>query len=116
MPFFDRFRGRAAENSEYEDVPCRFVAQRPSEHPLRDVDRGRLQNILSVGIVNPFGPTFTILGVEGQLQKGSELPIWSIMLNPFQQTAARVGTLMVNRGVATLMLKLELRIGGRFDK
>jgi hypothetical protein len=38
------------------------------------------------------------------------------MLNPFKQTLVRVGTLKVNRGVATLMLKLELRIGGRFDK
>jgi hypothetical protein len=48
-----------------------------------------------LGLINPFGPTLGILGVDGKLVPGKELPVLWITFNPFSQTCEQVGTLKI---------------------
>lgn len=63
----------------------------PDDLPIESVPWTSLATVVAGGIVNPFGPTLIAVALEGKLKQGSELPVWVIMLNPFRQTAKRVG-------------------------
>jgi hypothetical protein len=52
--------------------------------------------ILGGGIVNPFGPTLTVAGFEGE-RGSSEFDVVQIMLNPFSQWVREVGTATVGK-------------------
>jgi hypothetical protein len=62
---------------------------------LDDLDGSDLDVFFATGIVNPFGPTLSIVAAAGKTAEGSELPIVEIMLNPFSQTVLQIGKMLV---------------------
>lgn len=59
--------------------------------PLGSLQDKRFETLLCGGIVNPFGPTLTGIFLMGDLETGREFELVEIMLNPFAQSASRVG-------------------------
>jgi hypothetical protein len=47
--------------------------------------------LLATGIVNPFGPTLTVLAVEGDTPSRRERPVLRLVFNPFLQNFEQVG-------------------------
>jgi hypothetical protein len=47
--------------------------------------------LLATGIINPFGPTLTVLAIEGDTRSGLESPVLRLVLNPFLQDFQQVG-------------------------
>jgi hypothetical protein len=47
--------------------------------------------LLATGIVNPFGPTLTVLAVEGDARSSRETTVVRLVLNPFLQHFEQVG-------------------------
>lgn len=49
------------------------------------------------GIVNPWGPTFTMTAAIGANEVGAELPLVYVMLNPFSQALFQVGVVKIRQ-------------------
>lgn len=47
------------------------------------------------GIVNPWGPTFTMTAAVGSKDVGAEMPLVYVMLNPFSQALSQVGVVKI---------------------
>jgi hypothetical protein len=78
-----------------------FKVATPKRVSVGSLAKTTLSPIMASGIVNPFGPTFNILAVAGdQGGRRGELPVVHVMLNPFQQEAHRVGSVVLNRGIS----------------
>jgi hypothetical protein len=65
---------------------------RPVEY-TRSVAKEGFTTLLATGIVNPFGPTLTVLRAEGDAHtRGESLsPVLKLVLNPFLQNCEQVG-------------------------
>jgi len=74
-----------------------------------------LKTLFGWGIVNPYGPTLTVVTTDGILYKqGRTLPIVYLMLNPFQQEVQIVGEATIGEGwdtVADLYPLFDVRLG-----
>ena len=62
---------------------------------LEDLEGSALDVFFATGIVNPFGPTLTVVAAAGTPSEGIELPIVHIMLNPFTQSVVQIGKLFI---------------------
>ena len=59
---------------------------------LTEVGRSGFTTLIAGGVVNPFGPTLTVLTADGHFPKAAgRVPILLIALNPFAQTCHTVG-------------------------
>lgn len=76
-----------------EPRKCRFtLLSEPVPTPLTDVGQSGFTTLIAGGIVNPFGPTLTVLTADGHFPKAvGRLPVLLIALNPFAQTCHTVG-------------------------
>jgi hypothetical protein len=63
---------------------------------LEDIVGQSLTSLLVVGVVNPFGPTLTVVAVVGQFEAGRMLPVVYLMLNPFAQECTQVGETVIS--------------------
>lgn len=64
----------------------------PHEIELKSLWDRDLTTLAGAGIINPFGPTLSILALDGIIEQGKVMPLLYIMLNPFMQEAKEVGT------------------------
>jgi hypothetical protein len=67
----------------------------PRALDLDDLDGSPLDVFFATGIVNPFGPTLTVVAAVGVADLGKEIPVVEIMLNPFRQEVLQIGTMLV---------------------
>ena len=89
----------------------------PKETSLDQVGKEEgLKVLFGWGIVNPFGPTLTVVATDGILYvTGRKLPIVYLMLNPFQQEVQIVGEASIGQGWDSfhdLLPLLDVRLGG----
>lgn len=68
---------------------------KPVSTSLEDLDGSPLDVFYALGIVNPFGPTLTVVAAAGKPTPGTALPLVKVTLNPFSQTAEQVGRFKV---------------------
>jgi hypothetical protein len=61
----------------------------------RTLQDKHLTTLLCGGIVNPFGPTLTGIFLLGDLKTSREFDLVEIMLNPFSQSASRIGRALI---------------------
>lgn len=83
-----------AQTVQAESAPAATVLQlspSPREISTRNVGKEGMLTLLATGIVNPFGPTFNAIVVDGDPKPGRELPVLRFMLNPFVQELEQVG-------------------------
>ena len=79
---------------------------------LRDM---RLTTLLCGGIVNPFGPTLTGIFLLGEQGTSREFDLVEIMLNPFAQSASRIGRALIEpdwNAVADYEVLFSIPFGG----
>ena len=71
----------------------RFTLLRePVPTSLTEVGHSGFTTLIAGGIVNPFGPTLTVLTADGHFPKAvGRVPVLLIALNPFAQTCHTVG-------------------------
>ena len=71
----------------------RFTLLRePMPTSLAEVGHSGFTTLIAGGIVNPFGPTLTVLTADGHFPKAvGRVPVLLIALNPFAQTCHTVG-------------------------
>ena len=75
---------------------CQFTLfDTPLPLVLDDLDGSELDVFFATGIVNPFGPTLSVVAAAGKTAVGNELPIVEIMLNPFSQNVLQIGKMLV---------------------
>jgi len=67
----------------------------PTPLSLDDLDGSALDVFFATGIVNPFGPTLSVVAAAGEPSEGRELPVVEIMLNPFTQQVLQIGKMLV---------------------
>lgn len=67
----------------------------PTPLSLVDLDGSSLDVFFATGIVNPFGPTLSVVAAAGEPSEGRELPVVEIMLNPFSQRVLQIGKMLV---------------------
>lgn len=67
----------------------------PMPLALDDLDGSLLDVFFATGILNPFGPTLSVVGAVGEPRVGREIPVVEIMLNPFTQEVTQIGKMMV---------------------
>jgi len=67
----------------------------PTLLSLDDLDGSALDVFFATGIVNPFGPTLSVVAAAGEPAGGRELPVAEIMLNPFTQQVLQIGKMLV---------------------
>ena len=67
----------------------------PTLLSLDDLDGSALDVFFATGIVNPFGPTLSVVAAAGEPAEGRELPVVEIMLNPFTQQVLQIGKMLV---------------------
>ncbi|MFO0217895.1 MAG: hypothetical protein ACK54I_00665 [Planctomycetota bacterium] len=120
---FNAARAKTAGRVELLQIPLRTV-KRPvavsavklrkqgKEVPYALVDLELYCGFLAVGIVNPFGPTLTCLGVLGEWTPGSVLPLVRLSVNPFSTSAEFVGEVHV--GTSTNWPELIARSAANF--
>jgi hypothetical protein len=89
----------------------------PEETSLDQVGQKEgLKTLFGWGIVNPFGPTLTVVATDGILYvTGRKLPIVYLMLHPFQQEVRIVGEASIGQGwdsFRDLLPLLDVRLGG----
>ncbi len=89
----------------------------PKETSLDEVGKDEgLKTLFAWGIVNPFGPTLTVVATDGVLfVPGRKLPIVYLMLNPFQQEVRIVGEATIGQtfnAVRDLSPLFRVRLGG----
>jgi hypothetical protein len=74
-----------------------------------------LKTLFAWGIVNPFGPTLTVVATDGILYApGRKLPIVYLMLNPFQQEVQIVGEASIGQtwnSMHDLVPLFDVRLG-----
>ena len=59
---------------------------------LTEVGQSGFTTLIAAGVVNPFGPTLTVLTADGHFPKATgRVPVLLIALNPFTQTCRTVG-------------------------
>lgn len=85
----------------------------PIERDLHDVGKCGLTTYLAGGIVNPVGPTLTVIAADGTSDPGQELSLLHIVLNPFSQVVTEVGqvTLREEWDASDLQLFFSLPFG-----
>jgi hypothetical protein len=66
--------------------------QEPVDLNLRSVGENGLTTLFGGGIINPFGPTLNAVVLNGEMEVGATIPIVQLMLNPFSQSATKVGS------------------------
>jgi len=71
----------------------------PVQRTLQSSTLKNFHVMLGGGIVNPFGPTLTVVGFEG-MRDSSEFAIVQIMLNPFSRWVREVGTATVGKTIS----------------
>jgi hypothetical protein len=77
-------------------TPFKFtIHDEPVEAELAAVIDGMPSTWLAAGIVNPMGPTLTIMASDEVGSPGDRLNIYQVMLNPFSQSCYEVGTVEV---------------------
>ena len=69
--------------------------ENPISLELDDLDGSHLNVFFAYGIVNPFGPTLTFVASASSNKDELNLPVVSVMLNPFQQTVTQIGTFTI---------------------
>ncbi len=67
----------------------------PAPLSLDDLDGSQLGIFFAVGIVNPYGPTLSLVAAAGMPAEGIKLPVIEIMLNPFSQRVLQIGSMLV---------------------
>ena len=67
----------------------------PTQLSLDDLDGSALDVFFATGIVNPFGPTLSVVAAAGEPAEKRELPVVEIMLNPFKQQVLQIGKMLV---------------------
>jgi len=80
------------------------MMQRPLGAALDSIFSRELDVFFALGVVNPLGPTLTLVAAprQGTLSDGS-VPVYRVLLNPFEQRVARVGT--INPGETCLSVE-----------
>lgn len=63
--------------------------------------------LLAGGIINPFGPTLTLLAARGRLDVGEEAKVFHVVLNPFRQVITEVGIARISASDWTPAVELE---------
>lgn len=58
---------------------------------LAELPTRELTTLFACGIVNPFGPTLTVITAQGPVVSDEPLPILRVMFNPFSQECEVVG-------------------------
>lgn len=114
MGFFNRKRKhQAAEDVAATDVSAeKPTYERSESDPADHVGNGILLHppipyrkrigddgfttLLATGIVNPFGPTLNVVGVDGDIDAEQPLPVIRMMLNPVVQKFEQVGTALLD--------------------
>ena len=73
---------------------CRFErAVKALETSFHESGKKPYTTLLAAGIVNPFGPTLSVLAVDGYFPRADgRVPLIEMTLNPFAQTCTVVGT------------------------
>ena len=75
---------------------CQFsLFDEPTALSLDDLDGSSLDVFFATGIVNPFGPTLSVVAAAGEPSEGRELPVVEIILNPFTQRVLQIGKMLV---------------------
>jgi len=59
--------------------------------PISSLENRNLITIFAGGIVNPMGPTLSVLALDGKAVIGAHLPILHISLNPFSSFVKEIG-------------------------
>lgn len=59
--------------------------------PISSLEDRNLFTIIAGGIVNPMGPTLSVLALDGKAVIGAHLPILHISLNPFSSFMKEIG-------------------------
>ena len=68
------------------------LLQEPIPTSLTEVGQSGFTTLIAGGVVNPFGPTLTVLTADGHFPKAvGRVPVLLIALNPFAQTCHTVG-------------------------
>ena len=67
----------------------------PTPLRLDDLDGSQLDVFFAVGIVNPYGPTLSLVAAAGKPAEGIKLPVIEIMINPFSQRVLQIGNMLV---------------------
>lgn len=67
----------------------------PTQLSLDDLDGSALDVFFATGIINPFGPTLSLVAAAGEPAEKRELPVVEIMLNPFKQQVLQIGKMLV---------------------
>lgn len=70
-----------------------FNQQIPKD--INDINGEDLIPLVGAGIVNPFGPTLTLLAIIGDIDLEGPFPLIYLMLNPFTQKAEIVGEVLI---------------------
>jgi hypothetical protein len=67
------------------------IHARPFDLPIKKIKKRTMTTLLACGIINPLGPTFNALTLDGVVSPGKQMPILHVMLNPFSQDLAEIG-------------------------
>ncbi|MFN9246230.1 MAG: hypothetical protein ACK6DS_04055 [Planctomycetota bacterium] len=121
---FNTARAKTAGRVKFLKIPLRTgkrpaavstlkLSKKSKSVPYVTVDLDLFCCFLAVGIVNPFGPTLTCLGVLGDWKPGNVLPLSSLSVNPFSTSAEIVGE--VNVGKSTNWPELIEQSAADFD-
>src|ERR1039458_2827324 len=87
---------RLLELSEMNDHSTFTLFVEPQSGSLDTFLEHGVAPFLTAAIINPFGPTLTIVGGQGRFQEGECLKIVYLMLNPFKQDCRIVGQAQLN--------------------
>lgn len=70
-----------------------YIRMNEQEHvrPIEGFGEKNLTVLISGGIVNPYGPTLSVIAMEGKIRPGEELSILRLTLNPFSQSLTEMG-------------------------
>lgn len=71
------------------------LLEKPFSLMLEDLDGSYLDVFFAYFVVNPYGPTLNFVATAGETKMGADLPIVHVMLNPFQQNIAQIGSFTV---------------------
>ena len=87
-----RYCGKHSECEKSMNSATQFeLSGKEKDRPLKKIGKRGLTSLVGGGIINPLGPTLTVLALDGILEPGEALPILRLMLNPFNQEAKEIG-------------------------
>ena len=75
------------------------LLESPQECSTQDVLSKPMTTLFGVGIINPLGPTITIISSGGELHPGQKNDVFHTMLNPFSQTFKKVGDAVIGEDI-----------------